>query len=96
MIFEELPTKMIRLPVRGDGGDGGLHLVAHEICCKLGHARQVLHPLVRALWLPVADDRPGHTDERDTLKAVPRHLPGNDHREGAAQTRDEEFPRLGS
>ena len=75
--------------MRGDGGDGGVHLVAHEIC-ELGHVWQSrLRPLVCALWRPVADGRPGHTDERDTPKAVARLLPANDHREGAAQTHAE-------
>ena len=31
----------------------GVHLVAHEVC-ELGHVRQVLRPLLRALWRPVA------------------------------------------
>ena len=34
----------------GDGGDGGVHLVAHE-SCKLDHVWQVLRPLVCAMWL---------------------------------------------
>jgi len=71
-----------------------MHLVAHEVC-ELGHVRQVLHPLLRALWRPVADGSPGHTDEGDTPQAVACHLPGNDHREGAAQPCDEEGPCLG-
>ena len=40
-------------------------------------------PVLRALWRPVADGSPGHTDEGDTPQAVACHLPGNDHREGA-------------
>ena len=79
-------TPAASLGVHGDGGNRGVHQEAHEVC-ELGHVRQVasaappgrLEALVRALWRPVTDGRPRHTDERDIAKAVACHLPGNDH-----------------
>ena len=41
---ERAPARGRLLGVHGDGGDGGVHLVAHEIC-ELSHVR---HPLLRA------------------------------------------------
>ena len=43
-------TPAARLGVHGDGGDGGVHLVAHEVC----ELNRVPHPLLCALWRPVA------------------------------------------
>ena len=65
------------LGVHGDGGDGGVHLVAHEIC-ELSHVR---HPLLRALYriLLLCATLSPSTSQGQMLLRMARGLKGQAH-----------------